>query len=76
MKALELVGEVDEQQQLRAVLPEGTPAGRVRVLVLWPQADGETEAALVADWLTASRASLVEVWDNDEDAVYDHLPTR
>jgi len=39
MKALELVGEVDEQRQLRAVLPEDAPAGAVRVLVLWPEED-------------------------------------
>jgi excisionase family DNA binding protein len=33
----------------------------------------ESEAAFVADWLAASTASLSEVWDNEEDAVYDHL---
>ncbi len=33
----------------------------------------ETEAAAVADWLQASRRSLVEVWDNAEDAIYDQL---
>jgi excisionase family DNA binding protein len=33
----------------------------------------ETEATLVADWLAASTASLTEVWDNEEDAVYDRL---
>ncbi len=31
------------------------------------------EGQLVAEWLAASRKSLFEVWDNDEDAVYDHL---
>jgi len=34
---------------------------------------GETEAALVSDWLQASSRSLAEVWDNEEDAVYDNL---
>jgi hypothetical protein len=33
----------------------------------------EDETALVADWLAASLPSLREVWDNEEDAVYDHL---
>ncbi len=33
----------------------------------------EDEAALVAEWLTASLPSLREVWDNEEDAVYDRL---
>lgn len=33
----------------------------------------ETETSLVADWLSASRPSLREVWDNEEDAIYDQL---
>jgi excisionase family DNA binding protein len=33
----------------------------------------EDEAAVVADWLAASMPSLREVWDNEEDAVYDRL---
>ncbi len=32
-----------------------------------------SEAALVADWLAASAPALKEVWDNEEDAVYDEL---
>jgi hypothetical protein len=35
--------------------------------------DGEKEEALLSDWLAASSASLTEVWDNDEDAVYNEL---
>jgi hypothetical protein len=35
--------------------------------------EGETEATLVADWLGASLPSLREVWDNEEDAIYDQL---
>lgn len=33
----------------------------------------DTEETLLSDWLTASTASLSEVWDNEEDAVYDRL---
>ena len=33
----------------------------------------DTEAALIEDWLAASNKSLREVWDNEEDAVYDRL---
>ena len=33
----------------------------------------ETEATLVADWLGASLSSLREVWNNEEDAIYDQL---
>jgi excisionase family DNA binding protein len=35
--------------------------------------EAETEAALVSDWLAASTPSLTEVWDHEEDAVYDQL---
>lgn len=31
----------------------------------------QTESSLIYEWLTASSRSLKEVWDNDEDAVYD-----
>ena len=36
-------------------------------------AEQETEAALVADWLTVSARSMKEIWDNEEDAIYDNL---
>ena len=38
-----------------------------------PAPDAESETALVSDWLAASSRTLREVWDNEEDAVYDHL---
>ena len=31
------------------------------------------EVILLAEWRGASHRSLQELWDNDEDAVYDHL---
>lgn len=31
----------------------------------------ESESELVADWLAVSTSSLQEVWDNEEDAIYD-----
>lgn len=34
---------------------------------------GESESELIATWRAASERSLREVWDNDEDAVYDQL---
>lgn len=33
----------------------------------------DAETSVVSDWLKASMPSLSEVWDNEEDAVYDHL---
>lgn len=38
-----------------------------------PLMDAESEAGMISDWLAASTKSLTEVWDNDEDAVYDRL---
>lgn len=35
--------------------------------------EGETEISLVRDWLAASMPSLMKVWNNEEDAIYDHL---
>ena len=36
-------------------------------------APGEPESEHVRDWWAASNKALQEVWDNDEDAVYDQL---
>ena len=40
-------------------------------LAVLPMPEHETEASMVADWLRASTSSLLQVWDNEEDAVYD-----
>jgi hypothetical protein len=39
MKAIELIGEVDEKHRLRAQLPKDTPPGPVRLIVLIPEED-------------------------------------
>ena len=39
MKAIELLGEIDNERRLRAEVPEGFPAGLVRVIVLVPEED-------------------------------------
>jgi hypothetical protein len=39
MKAIELIGDIDEQHRLRAQLPVEVPAGPVRVIVLLPDED-------------------------------------
>ncbi|MGB0384575.1 MAG: helix-turn-helix domain-containing protein [Ardenticatenaceae bacterium] len=33
----------------------------------------DTETELVADWFAASSPSLEEIWDNEENAIYDNL---
>jgi hypothetical protein len=39
MKAVELVGDIDSQHQLRAEVPKELPAGQVRLIVLLPEED-------------------------------------
>ncbi len=43
------------------------------MLLNLPVHKDETETSLVADWLGASMSALREVWDNEEDAIYDQL---
>lgn len=39
MKAIELIGDVDEQHRLRAHVPEELPVGPVRLIVFLPEED-------------------------------------
>ena len=39
MKALELIGEVNDKSQLQAQVPETLPPGQVRIIVLIPEED-------------------------------------
>lgn len=54
----------------------GQSQGQVAKLALEAlssQRSQKTEEALAADWQALSYRSLWEIWDNDEDAVYDRL---
>jgi excisionase family DNA binding protein len=71
---------VSRQSVMRLVSkrPVGVKIGRQwrilgAALLNLPSREEEGEATLVADWLAASIPSLREVWDNEEDAVYDRL---
>ena len=39
MKAIEIVGDIDKLHHLHAQVPEGLPAGPVRLIVLLPDED-------------------------------------
>ena len=39
MKAIELVGDIDDQHRLQALVPEDLPVGPVRLIVLLPDED-------------------------------------
>ncbi|SJM91688.1 hypothetical protein CRENPOLYSF2_2340007 [Crenothrix polyspora] len=36
-------------------------------------AENDTEKVIVSDWLMASKNTLTELWDNEEDSVYDQF---
>lgn len=43
------------------------------VIITFLRGDDEAERALLAEWKGASMRSLQELWDNDQDAIYDTL---
>ena len=53
MKAIELVGDVDERHRLHADLPHEVPPGQVRLIVLLPEEDEAGNAwarAVAKEW--------------------------
>ena len=63
MKAIELIGNIDEQHRLHAQVPKEIPAGQVRLIVFLP---GEDEAgALWADGVASEWSA--ELSDSRED---------
>jgi hypothetical protein len=60
MKAIELVGDIDDQHRLQARVPEELPAGPVRLIVLLPDEDdaGITwEQGTAGEWVDELRDS-------------------
>jgi hypothetical protein len=54
MKAIKLLGSIDEQHRLQAQVPDGVPAGPVRVVVFLPEEDDGGTAwmrGLAAEWV-------------------------
>ena len=53
VKAIELIGDVDAEHCLKALVPEDLPAGPVRLLVLVPEQDQVEEIwrrAVASEW--------------------------
>jgi len=69
MKAIELIGDIDEQHRLRASVPEELPAGPVRLIVLVSEEDeagtvwAHGLARVWADELSDSRQDLYTLVD-------------
>ena len=54
MKAIELVGQIDEQHRLRAEISKDVPAGPVRLILLLPEEDEagiSWELCVAKEWL-------------------------
>ena len=65
MKAFEFVTEVDKHHCLHLVLPQSTMPGRVRVIVLLPETEGDEASAL---WMQGvAREWATELADERED---------
>lgn len=58
MKAIELVGDIDERHRLKAEVPEDLPPGRVRLIVLLPDQDAAEEDEAGMRWA----AGLAQEW--------------
>ena len=69
MKAIEVLGEIDEQHRLQAQVPEHFPAGSVRVIVLMPEEDDAGSAwagGLSAEWSEELADSNQDVYTLDD----------
>ena len=65
MKAIELVGDVDEQHRLQAQVPADLPAGPVRLIVLLPEEDDGGAAwahGVAKEWADELRDARQDVY--------------
>jgi hypothetical protein len=65
MKAIELIGDIDEQHRLQAQVPVEVPAGPVRLIVLLPDEDDAGFAwarGLDREWLDDLRDTRQDVY--------------
>jgi len=71
MKAIELVGDIDPQHRLHAIVPKELPAGQVRVIVLVPDEDeagGIWARGIADDWadeLADTRQDIYSLEDGE-----------
>jgi len=69
MKAIELVGDIDDQHRLIAQVPEGLPAGPVRLIVFVPE-EGDAGSAwtrgIAREWADELADSLEDIYTLDD----------
>jgi hypothetical protein len=74
MKAIELVGDIDEQHRLRAQVPVGLPPGPVRLIVLLPDEDDAGTAwaqGVNREWLDELRDPRQDVYTLEDGQAVD-----
>ena len=74
MKALELIGEVDETHRLQVQVPEALPPGPVRILVLIPEeddADGGWLQGIAREWAAALRDPREDIYTLEDGKPFD-----
>jgi hypothetical protein len=65
MKAIELLGDIDEKHRLRAEVPPEVPAGPVRLIVLLPDEDEAGTAwpqGVAREWSDELRDSRQDIY--------------
>ena len=69
MKAIELVGDIDEQHRLQAQVPVDLPAGPVRLIVLLPEEDEGGVAwprGVASEWSDELRDSRQDIYTPED----------
>ena len=69
MKAIELVGDIDDQHRLKARVPEEFPAGPVRLIVFVPEEDDAGSAwtrGIAKEWADELADSHEDIYTLDD----------
>ena len=69
MRAIELVGDIDDQHRLHAQVPKDLPAGQVCLIVLLPEeqeAGGVWAHGIGKEWVDELREVRQDVYTSDD----------
>ena len=69
MKAIELLGDIDDQHRLHAHVPKELPAGQVRLIVLLPEEDeagGAWAHGVASEWSSELKDARQDIYTLDD----------
>ena len=69
MKAIELIGDIDDQHRLHAHVPKELPAGKVRLIVFLPgedEAGGVWANGIAAEWSAELQDAREDIYTLDD----------